>query len=124
MDNQVTKIALCVLVLIFFLFGILFRKKITYLFCPLPRYTGKINKGKSLYLFFFHFFISFGLAILCYFAINESERISIEMEDFTVRILTILTCWVLFFFITGLSIEWYMLKTDQEYRDWKKTNSK
>ena len=124
MDNQVSKIALGVLVLIFFLFGILFRRKIAYLFCPLPRYTGKINKGKTHYLFLIHFFVSLGLTIMCYIELNEYKWISIQFEDFTVRILTILAFWLIFFFITGLLIELYLFKTDKEYSSWKKTNSK
>ena len=124
MEHREVKFALATLVIIFFSIGVLFRKKISYFFCPLPSYTGKIYKGKSHYLFLFHFFVSFGLSIGTYAILNNNETISKTFEDVSIRLLTILVIWIMFFYIVGLAIEQYLLKTDEEYKKWKKSDAK
>ena len=124
MEHREVKFALAALVIIFFSIGVLFRKRISYFFCPLSNYTGKIYKGKSHYLFLLHFFISFGLCIGSYAILNKNERISAMFEDVGIRLLTILGIWIMFFYIVGLSIELYLLKTDEDYRNWKKSDGK
>jgi len=124
MERREIKFAVATLVIIFVFFGVLFRKSISYFLCPLPRYTGKIGKGKSHNLGVFHFFISFGLSIGSYAILNKNERISAMFEDTGIRLLTILGIWIIFFYIVGLAVELYLLRTDEEYRNWKKSNVK
>jgi hypothetical protein len=124
MEPKEVKIGLAALVFLFFIIGLIFRKRISYLFCPLPNYEGKIYKGKSHYLFLFHFFISFGLSIASYAILNRNEEISKAFEDAAIRLLSILGIWILFFYFIGIAIEFYLLKTDEEYSKWKKPDSK
>jgi hypothetical protein len=98
------RFALAALIAVFFIFTILFRKKIGYFFCPLPNYEGKIYKGKSHYLFLFHFFVSFGLSIAIYASLNENNKISEAFDDVVVRLLSIAGIWIVFFYIIGLLI--------------------
>ena len=121
MENREIKYALATLVIIFFLMGFVFRKKIKYLSCPLPRYTGKIYKGKSHYLFMFHFVTSFGLSLCCYAALNKNQKLSAIFEDVSVRLLSIFGIWILFFYAIGLLIEFYLHRTDADYRNWRRS---
>ena len=124
MEHREVKFAVAALVIIFFFIAILFRKKISYLFCSLPNYAGKINKGKSHYLFLFHFFISFGLSMGAYAILNDVEILSKTFEDVSIRLLAIIGIWIIFFYIVGLAIEFYLLRTDEEYKNWKKSDVK
>ena len=124
MEHREVKFAIAALVIIFFFIGVLFRKKVSYFFCPLPNYRGKIDKGKSHYLFLFHFFVSFGLSIGSYASLDNNETISKAFDDVSIRLLTILAIWIMFFFIVGLAIELYLLRTDEEYKKWKRSKTK
>lgn len=123
MEHPDVKFALAALIIIFFSIGFMFRKRVSYLFCPLPNYTGKIYKGKSNYLFMFHFFISFGLSIGSYAFLSKNDRIFELFEDVGIRLLTIFGIWIILFYIVGIAIELYLRKTDEDYRNWKKSNA-
>ena len=117
MDHREVKYSLAALLVIFFIIAILFKKIISYLFCPLPNYTGKLYRGKSLYLFLFHFFISLGISIGIYSLLGTNEKVSSIFEDVRIRLLTIVGFWIMFFYFVGLAIEMYLLKTDGEYKN-------
>ena len=123
MEHREVKYALAALLILFFAIAILFRRIISYLFCPLENYRGKIYNGKSTYLFLSHFFISLGLSVGIYALLSINDRASALFEDVRWRLLTILGFWIMFFYIVGLAIEMYLLKTDGEYRNWKKPDS-
>ena len=123
MEHREVKYALAALLILFFAIAILFRRIISYLFCPLENYRGNIYNGKSTYLFLSHFFISLGLSVGIYALLSINDRASAIFEDVRWRLLTILGFWIMFFYIVGLAIEMYLLKTDGEYRNWKKPDS-
>ena len=88
-ENEV-RIALIGLTVVFIAILAAFRKNVTYPFCTLEKYTGKVNRGKSSYLLMFHFFISLGLGIACYVSLNKVRTFSTLFEDTFIRLITIL----------------------------------
>ena len=103
MEHREVKYALAALLILFFAIAILFRRIISYLFCPLENYRGKIYNGKSTYLFLSHFFISLGLSVGIFALLSINDRASAIFEDVRWRLLTILGFWIMFFYIVGVS---------------------
>lgn len=119
MQHPEAKYAIAVLVLVFFILGFLFRKTITYINCPLPKYKGVIGKGKTNNLIILHLLISFGLTLVLFTLLRECWLTTPLFEDTAIRLLSISGLWVIFFYITGLCIERYLVVTDKEYKNWK-----
>ena len=119
-NDEIARIALAGLLVVFLTIGIMFRKAISYIFCPLPAYTGKIYKGKSSYFLICHFILSLGFTLACYSLLNDIRMLSASFEDTATRLLTILILWVMWFYFIGLIIERYLQGTDKEYKAWKK----
>ena len=57
MREDKVRIALIGLSVVFFFILAAFRKRITYPFCTLEKYTGKVNRGKSSYFLMLHLFM-------------------------------------------------------------------
>ena len=121
MRDEKTQIAILILVTVFILILIPFRKIICYPFCSLETYTGKAGKGKSNYFFLFHLIISLAITLACYVFINENRNIEFLFENTFLRLGTILIMWLVWGFIVGWLIEIYLESSDQEYKKWKKT---
>lgn len=120
-ESEVVKLFLLCSVAVFFSVGVIFRKRVAYIFCPLEKYTGKMNRGKSHYFVVTHFILSVMLTLVCFVLLNDITNLNQLFEDTTSRLLLILLIWLTWIFLLGLLIEIYLQSTDSEYRRWKKT---
>jgi hypothetical protein len=111
--------SLIILTLLFLGFGYMLRKKISYFYCPLEKYTGKIYKGKAYYFYMPHLLLSFGLCVLSFISISDLQLIDKLFENNLFRISSFILIWFIWILFLGLIIEAYLIKTDTEYRDWK-----
>ena len=118
------RIALLALLVIFFVILSAFRKKITYPFCTLEKYTGKVNSGKSSYFLMVHLLVSFGLCLACYTILNDTNAVGKLFEDTIIRLTGILLIWLVWILIIGWLIEFYLVATDTEYKSWKSLHGK
>jgi hypothetical protein len=118
-DN--VRVALFGLVIVFFAILFLFRKKLTYPFCTLEKYTGKINKGKSHCFSIVHLFLSFGLGIISYVILNNFAILTTLFVDTAIRLSSIVLLRLFWIFVVGWLIELYLQLTDKEYHTWKST---
>jgi hypothetical protein len=109
-------------VVLFFGFGYLFRKKISYIWCPLQKYTGKINNGKAYYIMMPHLMGSFAICILFFSFLSDIKTINTLFENSVIRTSSFLLLWFICLFFTGLLIEKFLKKTDREYFEWKQKN--
>ena len=116
-DNA--RIALIALLVVFSIILSAFRKKITYPFCTLEKYTGKVNSGKSTYFLLVHILVSFGLCLTCYAILNDTNTLGRLFEDTITRLTGILLIWLVWILIIGWLIELYLVATDKEYKSWK-----
>lgn len=121
MKNETVRLLLFCSVIVFLSFGLLFRKRIAYMFCPLEKYAGKMNKGKSHYYLLTHFIISVALTIACFALLSGMAALNLLFENTVSRLLAILIIWFIWIYLLGLLIEAYLQLTDKEYGDWKKT---
>lgn len=120
MKNETVRLLLFCSVIVFLSFGLIFRKRIAYMFCPLEKYTGKVNRGKSHYFIVTHFIVSVALTIVCFALLNDMTALNLLFEDIVSRLLAILLIWFSWIYLLGLLIETYLQLTDNEYKDWKK----
>ena len=121
MSEDKVRIALFGLVIVFFAMLFLFRKRLTYPFCTLEKYTGKINKGKSHYFTIVHLFLSFGLAIVSYVLLKNIAILTTLFEDTVIRLSSVFLLWLFWIFVVGWLIERYLVSTDKEYQAWRST---
>jgi len=121
MNDQTARIGIAGLVMIFLIIAFALRRRISYLFCPLPAFTGKAFNGKVSRFFILHFILSFAIGLTSYALLNRVERLQIYFDDVIVRLLSILLLLMFWFYITGVGIEYYLQRTDTEYEDWKKS---
>ena len=119
MSEDKVRIALFGLVIVFFAMLFLFRKRLTYPFCTLEKYTGKINKGKSHYFTIVHLFLSFGLAIVSYVLLKNIAILTTLFEDTVIRLSSVFLLWLFWIFVVGWLIERYLVSTDKEYQAWR-----
>lgn len=119
MSQDNARVALFSLVIVFFAILFLFRKRLTYPFCTLEKYTGKINKGKYHYFSIVHLFISLGLGIVSYFFLSNFAILTTLIEDTVIRLSCIFLLWLFWIFVVGWMIELYLLSTDKEYQAWR-----
>ena len=122
--DEILKIVFGCLVTIFFIFGYILRHRISYIFCPLPKYTGKIYKGKAHYYLTVHFILSIGLAITCLALLQDIEFINSVFDESLIRIFSFILLWFIWFAIIGHIIETFLVRTDKEYQVWKQASFK
>jgi hypothetical protein len=103
----------------FFSFAYLLRKRISYIFCPIERYTGKIHRGKTYYFMSVHAIISLILSVFTFLILHDIESIEALFSNFLIRITLFLSLCLFWMFLIGLLIESYLVNTDAEYRSWK-----
>jgi len=118
MENP-SAIFILALVLIIIYFGYVFRRKISYIFCPLEKYTGKFNRGKSLYVEIIHLILSFGFSAISFFPISNLKITEDLFNNDAIRISSFILLLIIWLFIIGLLIEGYLVNTDKEYKRWK-----
>ena len=123
MDNN-ERIAVGAIAVIFLAFAYLIRKYVSYFFCPLEKYTGQINNGKSIYILIPHLISSFGLNVVIFLFLLDFDVIEDYFDNDLVRIGSFLILWFTLTFLIGLLIELYLMKTDFEYRTWKQRRFK
>lgn len=68
-----------------------------------------------------HFILSVALTITCFALLNNITLLNLLFEDTVTRLLSILLLWFIWIYLLGVLIETYLLLTDGEYRDWKKS---
>jgi len=117
--DDLLKVVFGSIALLFFSFGYIFRHKISYIVCPLEKYTGKIYKGKAHYFMTAHLILSVGLCILCFNFLYDNKFVSTLFNDSLIRISSFFLLWFVWLFFVGLLIEEYLIKTDEEYKIWK-----
>lgn len=117
------QIAILILFTIFLLILLLFKRIISYPFCSLEKYRGKIGKGKSSYFLLFHLIISLALTLLIFNLTIISPRIEAALENTLLRLGGIFLVLFICGIIVGWLIEKYLEATDQEYKSWKKTKN-
>ncbi|MEY4874917.1 MAG: hypothetical protein RL708_66 [Bacteroidota bacterium] len=118
MDN-VVKLVIGFVFVFFFCLGFMFRQKISYLFCPLEKYTGRLYKGKTSYILTTHLIVSFGLCMICFSLLFNIQLINALFDDTMIRISTFFILWIIGWLLFGLLIEAYLIRTDDEYKSWK-----
>ena len=114
------KIYLVGLLLLLLAAAYLLRRNISYLFCPLQKYAGRIGKGKSTKIGMVHVFISLVPSMFLFGWLDGFGNLQSYFELTFVRILVFLCIWILFFLIIGVCLEQYLLATDPEFRAWKR----
>jgi len=110
--------------ILFLGFGYLFRKRISYIFCPLEKYKGGRSVpgnyyGKRGYIGLMHAILSFGICMACFSLLYAIPGAKEDFQNNIIRISTFLLLWLLCLFITGLLIEWFLVSTDEDYKRWK-----
>ncbi len=112
------------IVLILMVLIYVFRKWISYLYCPLEKYEGRYY-GKSYYTFFIHIFTSAFVAIsLFIFVSNSFDLIDLFERKSNVRIISFISLFLFIFLIIGFLIDKYLVATDKKYNEWKKNKQK
>ena len=119
MSQENARVALFGMVIVFFAILFLFRKRLTYPFCTLEKYKGKIYKGKSHFFSIVHLFLSLGLGIVSYVFLSNFAILTTLFEDTVIRLSCIFLLWLFWIFVVGWLIELYLLSTDKEYQTWR-----
>jgi hypothetical protein len=108
-----------IFVILFFSYCIyLVRRRVSYIFRSLPKYDGIY--GRSVQIGTFHGIVSFILCGFNFAIISDYPPVKYIVEKDLFRISLFLFLWFFWILLTGLLIEKYLVKTDIEYRDWKK----
>jgi hypothetical protein len=110
---------LAVILILLMILTFVFRKWISYLYCPLEHYEGKYL-GKSGYTFFVHIFLSvFATISLFILASNSFDLIDYFERLPRVRIFTFISLFLIVFLSIGFIIDKYLMATDKVYNEWK-----
>ena len=117
--NKPYVIFVIALVIMFAFFGYVFRKKISYIFCPLEKYTGRFLRGKSSYIGLIHLILSFAFSAISFFPISDLKFTQDLFNNDAIRISSFILLLIIWLFIIGLLIEEYLIKSDKEYKRWK-----
>ena len=118
MDDFAKLYFLC-FAIFFFIFGYIFRESISYIYCPLPKYKGEINYGKTYYVSSIHIISSIVFCLLCISLLYEIDAVKKLFNNDAIRISSVVFFWIAGLFSMGLLIEIFLVKTDKEYKDWK-----
>ena len=105
------------LLIIFVFFGYIFRKRVSYISCPLKDYEGRSSKGS--FIGIVHLILSFGLAAICFFPISNWKETEELLNNDLIRISSFILLLIVWLFIIGLLIEEFLVRTDKEYKKWK-----
>lgn len=80
MKDQEIQIAVLILIAIFLLILLPFKRIISYPFCSLEKFTGKIGKGNQVSFLLFHLIVSVALALFIFNLIIIRLRIETAFE--------------------------------------------
>lgn len=124
MPSSTHEYFISVVIILLMLFVYIFRKWISYLWCPLEKYEGH-NYGKSHYLFMFHIIFTAFIAISLFIKISRISFIDPYFENHHfVRIASFVCIYLFFFLVIGFGIDQYLIRTDLEFKQWKKKKFK
>jgi hypothetical protein len=93
---------------------------VSYVFCPIEKYTGQLGDGKTSKIIAPHLIISFAIAVFCFLFIADISIVDKLFEDNFIRIGSFMLLWLVWVFLLGLLIEAFLVKTDKEYNNWKR----